>query len=141
MLELLKKIGVPATVAAVIATLVTITPFIFKIDERYAKQDDLEAQAARNEKIINELTVEIGKLSGTQEVLVTMMAAQEARRASKREPVLDLNNLPASNAGGPVVAPAPKVVQAPAPVQETKKLEAVKEELRSQQLRVQSLKY
>lgn len=141
MLELLKKIGVPATVAAVIATLVTITPFIFKIDERYAKQDDLEAMVARNEKIINELTVEIGKLSGTQEVLVTMMAAQESRRASKREPVLDLNNLPASNAGGPAAAPAPKVVQAPAPVQETKKLEAVKEELRSQQLRVQSLKY
>jgi len=70
MLDLLKKIGIPATVAAVIASLVTMVPLLFKLDERYAKEEDLTAQTARTEKVINELTVEISRLAGTQQVMV-----------------------------------------------------------------------
>ena len=98
MLELLKKIGIPATVSAVIAALVTTVPLLFKIDERYAKDDDVQALSTRTERAINELTVEISKLSGTQETIVTMMAAQEARRAIRNDLIVPVQPPAASPA-------------------------------------------
>jgi hypothetical protein len=152
MIELLKKIGIPATVAAVIASLVTMVPLLFKIDERYAKEEDLVAQTARTEKVINELTVEISRLAGTQQVMVTLMAAQN-RQAPAPVAVLsqapvptpvptatsDLNALPASNAGEErprlrAAAPPPKPASAP-------KLDEVSRTLEAQQSRLSSLKY
>jgi sugar phosphate isomerase/epimerase len=140
MLELLKKIGIPATVAAIIATLVTTVPLLFKIDERYAKDDDLVAQTARTEKAINELTIEISKLSGTQETIVTIMAAQEARRAVRRDEVVAVQVAPA--AGAPVIVGAAPVA-APKPVASSPvvKFDEVSRTLREQQSRLQTLKY
>ena len=76
MLELLKKIGLPATVAAVIASLVTVLPILFKIDERYAKAEDLQMQIKKVEEDMNQLSIEVGKLAGTQQVLVSIMSAK-----------------------------------------------------------------
>lgn len=79
MLELLKKVGLPATVAAVVAATVTVIPFVFKIDERYAKEADVKIQAAQTEKAINALALEIGRLAGSQEVIVTLIGKKEVR--------------------------------------------------------------
>jgi len=73
MLDLLKKIGVPATVAAVIATLVTVVPFLFKIDERYAKEEDLKAQVAKLEAANNDLRKELAQLVGFQQAMVSLI--------------------------------------------------------------------
>jgi hypothetical protein len=139
MLELLKKIGIPATVAAIIATLVTTVPLLFKIDERYAKDDDLVAQTSRTEKAINELTVEISKLSGTQETIVTLMAAQEARRAVRRDEIVATQQVqPVEPAAAPViVASAPKSAASSPAV----KFDEVSRTLREQQSRLSTLKY
>lgn len=76
MLELLKKIGLPATVAAIIASLVTLLPVLLKIDERYAKAEELALQIKKVEDDMNLLSIEIGKLAGTQQVLVSIMSAR-----------------------------------------------------------------
>jgi len=73
MLDLLKRIGVPATVAAVIATLVTVVPFLFKIDERYAKEEDLKAQVAKLEAANNDLRKELAQLVGFQQAMVSLI--------------------------------------------------------------------
>jgi len=147
MIELLKRIGIPATVAAVIASLVTMVPLLFKIDERYAKEEDLVAQTARTEKVINELTVEISRLAGTQQVMVTLMAAQNRPApvtvvAPTPVPTVaagpDFNNLPATNAG----EERPRLrASAPAIAASAPKLDEVSRTLRDQQSRLQSLKY
>jgi hypothetical protein len=140
MLELLKKIGVPATVAAIIAALVTTVPLLFKIDERYAKDEDLTAQTARTEKAINELTVEISKLSGTQETIVTLMAAQEARRAVRRDEVMAVQVAPAADAPA-IVGAAPITAPKLAASSPAVKFDEVSRALRAQQSRLQTLKY
>lgn len=151
MIEILKKIGIPATVAAVIASLITAVPLLFKIDERYAKEEDLQAQTARTEQVINQLTVEISRLAGTQQVMVTLMANQNQNRhvqvqATVPAPaptpttaaVPDLNNLPATNAGGE----RPRLsVQAPAKPASAPRLDEVSRTIRDQQSRLNSLKY
>jgi hypothetical protein len=45
MLELLKKFGLPASVAALVALLVTVIPLVFKFDNRYAKEDASRVKA------------------------------------------------------------------------------------------------
>lgn len=74
MLDLLKKIGLPATVAAIIASLITIVPFLFKLDERYAKSQELDDKIKVVENQINDLSVEVGKIVGTQQVLVAVLS-------------------------------------------------------------------
>lgn len=76
MLDLLKKIGLPATIAAIIASLITLLPIVFKIDERYAKADELAEQIKKVEDDMNSLSIEIGKLAGTQQVLVSILSAR-----------------------------------------------------------------
>lgn len=76
MFELLKKLGIPAAVAAVVALLVTIVPLIFKFDSRYAKEDDVNGHLAELTRQVNDLTVEVGQMVGTQQVLVTLIASQ-----------------------------------------------------------------
>lgn len=147
MFELLKKIGIPATIAAVIATFITMVPLMFKLDERYAKEEDLIAQTARTEKAINELTVEISRLAGTQEVVVSLMANQNrpapvpviAPAPAVAATVPDLNNLPATNVGEErprIRTSVPPTIAASAP-----KLDQVSRELREQRSRLDSLKY
>ena len=86
MLDLLKKIGLPASVAAVIATLVTLLPFIFKIDERYAKSNELTEAVEKMDQRLNALTVEVGRLAGIQQVLVTI-AGQPGPREPQPQPI------------------------------------------------------
>lgn len=74
MIELLKKIGFPATVAAIVGALVTIIPIFFKLDERYAKEEKLTQEIAQVNKSINDLSIEVGKLAGSTQVLVSVMS-------------------------------------------------------------------
>lgn len=143
MLELLKKIGLPATVAAVIASFVTAVPLLFKIDERYAKEEDLQAQAERTEKVINGLTVEISRLAGTQQVLVTLLANQDRRApiASVVAPTPVAVQAPVeASAQVTVAVPTPVAVQAAKPAP-SPKFDEVSRTLRDQQSRLSSLKY
>jgi hypothetical protein len=105
MLELLKKLGLPSAVAAVVAALVTITPFIFKIDERYAKATELEEEIQKLEVKNNALSAEVAKLAGITEVLVSI--ASQSNAASARA---------AESAVRPLIAPTPVPRAAPAPV-------------------------
>lgn len=86
MLDLLKKIGLPASVAAIIATIVTLLPFIFKIDERYAKSNELTEAVEKMDQRLNALTVEVGRLAGIQQVLVTI-AGQTVPKEPQPQPI------------------------------------------------------
>lgn len=85
MFELLKKLGLPSAVAAVVAALVTITPFIFKIDERYAKASELEEEIQKLEVKNNALSAEVAKLAGVTEVLVSIASQSNADSARAAE--------------------------------------------------------
>lgn len=130
MLEFLKKIGLPATVAAVIAALITITPFLFKIDERYAKDDDVKAQVLETSKELNDIAKELSKLAGTQELLVSMVMANQQRIKAVSAPIPVLveevkpNILPAASASVPIVPPE-------------EALHTIKRDLQSQQQRLE----
>lgn len=88
MLEFLKKIGLPATVAAVIASVVTVAPFLFKIDERYAKESVVKAQEERTIKALNEMTIEIGKLAGSQEATLAILSNMTRAQREQQRTVL-----------------------------------------------------
>lgn len=88
MFETLKKLGIPATVAAIVASLITIIPLIFKFDNRYAKEDDVNTHISDMTRRMDDLTVEFGKIVGTQQVIVTLMSAQNKLAANQKiEPV------------------------------------------------------
>lgn len=114
MLEMLKKLGLPATVAAVVAALVTIIPFLFKIDERYAKADELNARIVTVSKQINDLSIEVGRLAGTQQVLVAVISANKMESRQQVQPRVRLGVAasvaptvyPTYSTGAPVL-PAP----------------------------------
>ncbi len=110
MLELLKKLGLPSAVAAVVATVITVTPFLFKIDERYAKAEELKEEIQKLEVKVNALNTEIGKLAGVTEVLVVIVGQGVNSRVEASSP---------ARPSAPVAAPrppsAPSEVQAPPP--------------------------
>lgn len=108
MLELLKKLGLPSAVAAVVAALVTITPFIFKIDERYAKASELEEEIQKLEVKNNALSAEVAKLAGVTEVLVSIASQSNAASARAAESV-----------ARPLIAPTPvpRATPTPAPAE------------------------
>jgi hypothetical protein len=87
MLELLKKIGLPSTVAAIVATIVTLLPFILKLDERYAKAEELTASIEKTDKQLQALTVEVGRLAGIQQVLVAIAGQQTSQLAPQPKPI------------------------------------------------------
>lgn len=133
MIDTLKKIGLPATVSAIIAALITILPFIFKIDERYAKEEDVKAQAEQTEKAINNLALEIGRLAGSQEVMITLMGKKEVRVVTTE----GLNQLVRPLVGK---TPDPKEVTVeiePSPTSKAK-LNAIKRDTMSQQERLRN---
>lgn len=121
-LESFKKIGMPATVAAIVSVVVTVTPFLFKIDERYAKASELEASIERNKEDLAKLTAEVGKVAGSVEVLSEIVGQQyraiqqmnESQARSVREPVRPAVAPPVARPA-PMVAAAP-IVAAPAPI-------------------------
>ena len=81
MLELLKKLGIPAALAAIIVALGTLVPVLFKLDERYAKEQELTQEVVRLEGQINDLSTEVGKLAGSTQVLVDVISAKGAAPA------------------------------------------------------------
>lgn len=147
MLDLLKKIGVPATVAAVIATLVTTVPLLFKLDERYAKEEDLVAQTARTEKAINEITSEISRLAGTQQVVVSLMSAQRQPAPAPvvaEAPAIQPTAQPrpsSISAANSTTASVPLRTESVAKSASAPKFDEVSRALREQQSRLQVLKY
>jgi hypothetical protein len=82
MLELLKKIGVPATISAIIAALVTMVPILFKVDERYAKADDMHAAVAKLDKDNDELRHELAQAVGFQQAMVALIQSEKTPRVS-----------------------------------------------------------
>lgn len=141
--KLLKNVGIPAIISAVIAALVTVIPFLFKIDERYAKDDEVKEQTVRTQKALTDLNAEIAKLAGTQEVIVTIVAARER----KRDRVEELDRpLVTRSAPAPIpVEPSPSSAVAPAPTapapKAIEKLEGVSKDLKLQQSRVNNYKF
>ena len=81
MLEFLKKIGLPGIIAAIISAVVTMIPFLFQLDERYAKADEIDQRIAVLTKQTTDLTIEVGRLAGTTQVLVSIMSKSERDRA------------------------------------------------------------
>ena len=108
MFEMLKKIGIPATVAAVVSSLVVMIPLLFKIDERYAKSDQLSDEIKRLEQKNEGLQRELAQLTGFQQAMVTFI--QEGRIPAPRQP--NLVQLPPP---APVAAPAPAAAPIPRP--------------------------
>jgi hypothetical protein len=82
MLELLKKIGVPATIAAIIAALVTMVPILFKVDERYAKADDVKLIVAKLDKDNDDLRHELAQAVGFQQAMVALLQTEKVPRVS-----------------------------------------------------------
>ncbi len=139
MIDTLKKIGLPATVSAIIAALITILPFIFKIDERYAKEEDVKAQAEQTEKAINNLALEIGRLAGSQEVMITLMGKKEVRVIATEKPIIKSYSLMGKPEPAPVPVPViPSTIEVGPDKSTQMKLNAIKRDVQSQQERVRS---
>lgn len=75
MLELLKNLGIPSAAAVLIAALIVFIPLALKIDDRYAKDAEMNTHLEVLDKQIVTLTDEIGKLNGTAQVLVAVITA------------------------------------------------------------------
>jgi hypothetical protein len=113
-LSFFKKIGLPGIIAALVSAIVTMIPFLFQLDERYAKADDTNTQLTLISKQISDLTIEVGRLAGTQQVMVAIMSAKPEVRYAPVEPV----NVPTQivrNAPAPVASIAPVTVEPPIP--------------------------
>ncbi len=98
--DLLAKIGIPTAIGTAISLVVVVVPMLFKIDERYAKQEALEAEVLKLERQNAELRAELAQNAGFQQAMVAFI--QQGR-------------LPAPAASvGAAPTPAP-VAAAPAP--------------------------
>lgn len=73
MYELLQKLGVPAGIAGLIGALIIMVPFIFKIDERYAKAEKFQEEIRLLEEENQKLRVEISQLAGFQQTMLIFM--------------------------------------------------------------------
>ncbi len=85
-MESVKKVGMPATVAAIVSVLVTVTPFLFKIDERYAKATELQEAIDQNKEDLAKLTAEVGKVAGAVDVLSQIVGKQYDAIQQMRSP-------------------------------------------------------
>lgn len=108
-MESIKKVGMPATVAAIVSVLVTVTPFLFKIDERYAKATELQDAIDQNEQDLAKLTAEVGKVAGAVDVLSQIVgkqyeAIQEVNATTRRLAAPQRAIIAAAPAPAPIVA-------------------------------------
>jgi hypothetical protein len=106
--DLLKKLGVPSAVAALVALLVTVIPMILKADSRYTKEEDFHKSITELTEKVNALTSETGRIAGTTQVLVAVLASkdQPARLSSAAQAVEPTRTAEA-------VVPAPVAASAP----------------------------
>lgn len=117
-LSFFKKIGLPGIIAALVSALITLIPFLFKIDERYAKAEDTTAQLTVISKQISDLTIEVGRLAGTQQVMVAIMSAKPEVRYADPTPAPVKSTPPRVMMAAPSVAtvsPTPVSVDPPIP--------------------------
>jgi hypothetical protein len=138
MFEFLKKMGLPAAISGLVAGLVIVIPMLFKLDERYAKTEELASANKLLAEQINDLSVEVGKLAGTAQVLVAIMSTKT-------------NNVPIVNAAEParpielLVVPKStasneqKVSTPNSPEEAVKQLTFVSGELASTQQKIKSI--
>ncbi len=82
MYETLQKIGMPAAIAASIVVLVMMVPFLFKIDERYAKAAELQAQISRLEAKNDNLRTELAQNIGIQKAMIDLIKQQLPARGA-----------------------------------------------------------
>lgn len=141
MIEALKKLGVPAGVSAIVGAIVAMIPFIFKIDERYAKAEELEKQIKVVSEQIQEINTSVGELAGSQQVLIAVLASSSrvarVERAEEPKPVMS----PAPTIS--IAEPAPLVVTKPMKPGESDPqvaLEAVSSMLKRTQQQVQQIR-
>ena len=132
-LSFLKKIGLPGIIAAIVSAVVAMIPFLFQLDERYAKADDIDVKLTAVSKQISELTIEVGRLAGTQQVIVAVMSAKpEVRLAPAPTPVDPAPVAPTT--------PPPPLTTVPKTVEERKdRLDEVSRSLAHTQSRVQQI--
>lgn len=109
MIDTLKAIGIPVTAAAVISALVVSVPLLFKIDERYAKEEDLRTEVAALKATNNELQRELAQLAGFQKAMTQFISEGRIPR-----PAAEIARIEPAPAPAPVEVPPPRVF-APAP--------------------------
>ncbi len=143
MLDLLKKIGLPATVAAVVAALVTITPFLFQIDERYAKADVVEQQLQELRKQNESLLRELAQVVGFQAAMVQFLQEGRIPRASvapvpapAARPPLAAARPPVPAAVEPAPSAPPVVTEAEIPIEAPRNWKELNDGLNRQQQRI-----
>jgi NADPH-dependent 2,4-dienoyl-CoA reductase/sulfur reductase-like enzyme len=73
-----RRIGIPASLAALVSAAVTMSFFMFQIDNRYAKSDDVAALNDRTVQKIDALTTEVSRLVGVTQVLAQVAGRMEA---------------------------------------------------------------
>ena len=108
MQDILSKIGIPTAIGTAISLVVVVTPMLFKIDERYAKQEALEAEVQKLEKQNAELRAELAQAAGFQQAMVAFI--QQGRLPRPAEPAQ-----PAATAAPAPIEVPPARVFAPAP--------------------------
>ena len=100
-MELLRKIGIPATLAAVISSLTVSIPLLFKIDERYAKDERLTEEIKKLEQRNADLQKELAQLVGFQQAMLVILQDRMKAVSVERPRAL--------------IMPAPQVAAVPAP--------------------------
>lgn len=108
MFDFLKKMGLPAMVAGVVAALIAVIPMIFKIDERYAKTEEVISGNQQAADRINELSIEVGRLAGTTQVLVAVLSAKTDHIIADEEPKKPHRRKLVTTLTTPVINTAPK---------------------------------
>lgn len=88
----LKRIGIPASLVALVSTAVTISAFVFTVDSRYAKANDIDTANSKLEQKVDALTAEVSRLAGVTHVLTQVAGRIENSRmqASEAEPVVNM---------------------------------------------------
>jgi hypothetical protein len=135
-LSFFKKIGLPGIIAALVSAIVTMIPFLFQLDERYAKADDTNTQLTLISKQISDLTIEVGRLAGTQQVMVAIMSAKPEVRYTPVEPVRERIVIPLKIAPTVAEPPLPVATIPKTPEERKTRLEEVTKSLEHTQSRV-----
>jgi hypothetical protein len=133
MFETLKKIGVPTALATAIVLLVLLVPFLFKIDERYAKQTMLEAEVDRLDQRNVELTRELAQNTGFQQAMIAIMQNRTPPETAKFAQKPLLKQTPVAIPVPTTVEPEPQVTQT---LEEPKTLKDLSASLLRQQQRL-----
>ncbi len=65
-----RRIGIPASLAALISAAVTMSFFMFQIDNRYAKSELVEQESRKLDEKIDAALLQLSQLNGSVQVLI-----------------------------------------------------------------------